>query len=346
VDRDSVKTVAGLPKILERVARRTEAHPYKGWGFGEAIAMLGLLAAAQVADAPYHRAFVVAQFERWRDARSGRLTFADHVAPGVPLLLLARDDARWMPAALSLAGLFRSFPRIAGIPVHRPDLDDWATHIWVDCLYTDGPFLALLGRMSGDSAWYDLACEHALAYVSVLWDEPAGLFVHGYDAGGGRANAVHWGRGNGWALLGLLDLLRVLPRGHASWERLAAVASRQIIEMQALQDPSGHWHTVLDHPETYLETSVAAMMAYALRDGARLELAAPDAAYAADRALHAALAAVDAAGALTGVSEATPAGDLETYATRPAGVYPWGQGPLLLALADRLAPGRLWEALV
>jgi unsaturated rhamnogalacturonyl hydrolase len=102
---------------------------------------------------------------------------------------------------------------------------------------------------------------------------------------------------------------------------------------------------VLDHPETYLETSVAAMMAYALRVALRLRLAAPEAAAAADRAFHAALGAVDTAGALTGVSEATPAGDLATYATRPTGVYPWGQGPLLLAIADRLAPDCLWENL-
>ncbi|MGH2405537.1 MAG: glycoside hydrolase family 88 protein [bacterium] len=341
-----MKTTADLTQLLDRVAQQTQAYPFKAWGFGEAIAMLGLLAAARVTGDARHRAFVAAQFDRWRAARQDRLVFADHVTPGVPLVFLARDDARWMPAAMAVGRLFTSFPRPSGIPVHRPDLDPWASHVWVDCLYTDGAFLALLARITGDGAWEVLACEQALAYVRVLWDEPRGLFLHGYDTATRRASAVHWGRGNGWAMLGLLDLLRVLRRDHPAWEPLAAVVSRQIIEVVSLQDRSGHWHTVLDQPETYLETSAAAMMAYALPAADRLGLAAPTAAAAGARAFHAALAAVDASGGLAGVSEATPAGDVSTYVTRPTGVYPWGQGPLLLAIADRIAPDCLWQDIV
>ncbi len=223
-------------------------------------------------------------------------------------------------------------------------LNPGQSHVWVDCLYTDGAFLALVARMT-DGAWEDLACEQALAYMRVLWDEPRGLFVHGYDTATGTANAVHWGRGNGWAMLGLLDMLRVVRRDHPAWQRLAGVVSRQILEVMSLQDSSGHWHTVLDDPETYLETSVAAMMAYALPAAVRLGLAGTAAATAGARAFDAALAAVNASGGLSGVSEATPAGDLSTYTTRPTGVYPWGQGPLLLAIADRLAPDCVWDAL-
>ncbi len=340
------KTTAGLARILRRVAERTENYPYTAWGFGEAIAMLGLLAAARATGDDRHRAFVAGQFDRWRAARRDRLTFADHVTPGVPLLVLARDDPQWTPAAQALGQLFRSFRRRTGVPIHRPDLDGWVSHIWVDCLYTDGAFLALLARMTGDRAWEDLACDQAQAYACALWDEPSGLFVHGYDAATGRATAIHWGRGNGWALLGLLDLLRAIRRDHPARKRLAAIVSRHIDILVSLQDHSGHWHTVLDHSETYLETSVAAMMAYALPAAVRLDLAAPAAAHAGARAFHAALAAVDASGALTGVSDATPAGDLATYAMRPTGVFPWGQGPLLLAIADRLVPDGLWERLL
>jgi hypothetical protein len=64
---------------------------------------------------------------------------------------------------------------------------------------------------------------------------------------------------------------------------------------------------------------------------------------AADAAAAATLAATDAAGNLTGVSEATPAGPLGIYADRPTGVFPWGQGPLLLVLADRVAHHDVWE---
>lgn len=331
-------TTASRVDTLGRVAARTAAYPYRGWGFGEAIAMRGLLAASRATGDPAPRRAVEDLFARWWADRRGRLMLADHVAPGAVLVLLARRDPRWQDAARALGALYRRFPQADGLPIHRPDLEAWATHVWVDCLYTDGGFLARLASLAGDVAWHDLAAAHTLAYVRALWDDAAGLFVHGYDAGARRRGTVHWGRGNGWALLGLLDLLRALPRAHRAWEPLAAIVRRQIAAIVGLQHPGGHWHTVLDRPETYLETSVAAMMAYGLRVAARMGLAPPEAEAAAERAMAAALAAVDTEGGLTGTSEATPAGDLAVYATRPTGVFPWGQGPLLLALADRILP--------
>ncbi|MDR7481492.1 MAG: glycoside hydrolase family 88 protein [Armatimonadota bacterium] len=341
-----------LQQILHRVARRTLAAPYRCWGYGEAVAMLGLLAAWRVTGKTRYRQAVEGLFARWRDARRNGLSFADHVTPGVPLLMLARDDATWIRSALALGHLFHRMPVVDGIPIHRPDLDGWTTYVWVDCLYTDGPFLALLARATGDRSWADLAVGQATAYIGALLDQRTGLFFHGYDVATGRPNGIFWGRGNGWALLGLVDLLRFLPGDHAGQEPLRTVVRRQLDALLALQDRSGHWHTVLDRPDTYLETSVAAMMAWAIPQAVRLGIVEPEDAAAAGRqrlcdaaarAYDAALAALDAQGRLTGVSEATPAGGLCTYANRPTGAFPWGQGPLLLATADRIAPDRLWE---
>jgi hypothetical protein len=39
-------------------------------------------------------------------------------------------------------------------------------------------------------------------------------------------------------------------------------------------------------------------------------------------------------GALDLVSDATPIGELRMYASRPFGVFPWGQGPLMLMLSQ------------
>ncbi|HLN14385.1 MAG TPA: glycoside hydrolase family 88 protein [bacterium] len=340
-------TATDLGQLLRRAADRTVSFPYKRWGFGEAVAMLGLLAASRAAGDDRYRSAVVAGFDRWWSARRGTLGFADHVTPGLALLSLARRDRRWMPAALALGRLFARAPVLHGVPVHRPDLDRFRSHVWVDCLYTDGAFLALLGLETGDDQWSDLACAHTRAYVEVLWDASSGLFCHGYDAETRRANAVHWGRGNGWALMGLVDLLRFLPTAQEFRRTLADVIGRQVEAMVRLQDASGHWHTVVDRPETYLESSVAAMMAWAVPQAVRLG-AVPaglreTALTAAASARAAALTATDPEGNLTGVSEATPAEDLATYATRPTGVYPWGQGPLLLALADAIAPDSVWE---
>jgi rhamnogalacturonyl hydrolase YesR len=91
--------------------------------------MLGLLAASRASGDDRYRAVVVGAFDRWWDTRGRGLSFADHVTPGVPLLMLARDDPRWMPAALALGRLHETFPRTRGIPIHRPDLEPW-TGVW------------------------------------------------------------------------------------------------------------------------------------------------------------------------------------------------------------------------
>ena len=51
-----------------------------------------------------------------------------------------------------------------------------------------------------------------------------------------------------------------------------------------------------------------------------------------ERARAAVLDRVSPDGELELVSDATPIGELQMYASRPFGVFPWGQGPLLLVL--------------
>jgi unsaturated rhamnogalacturonyl hydrolase len=339
-------TEADLVPTLIRVAERTLACSYRCWGFGESVAMLGLVAATRATGERRFQDFVEAAFTRWWVTRNKRLSFEDHVTPGLALLLLARNDSRWMDVAVAVAELLRGCPEVAGIQVHRPDLERWSTHIWVDCLYTEGAFLALLGRVSGDSAWEDLACAHTLAYVEALWDSESGLFFHSYDARTCRTNGVRWGRGNGWALLGLIDLLRFLRPHRTERRRFVEVVQCQVERLAALQNPSGHWHTVLDRSDTYLESSVAAMMAWAIPQAIRLGVIPGRFLATAEAAFRAALHSTGKDGSLNGVSEATPsAEDVKSYVSRRTGVYPWGQGPWLLALADRVLPDGIWEGL-
>jgi len=95
---------------------------------------------------------------------------------------------------------------------------------------------------------------------------------------------------------------------------------------------------VLDEPSTYLESTLAAMAAYALREGFVHGVLDEATHGAMERRARAAMhGQVAPDGSLMLVSDATPIGALATYATRPFGVFPWGQGPLLLALCQEFA---------
>jgi hypothetical protein len=77
------------------------------------------------------------------------------------------------------------------------------------------------------------------------------------------------------------------------------------------------------------------MAAFALREAFDAGLLAPGEFGEVERkARAAALELILDDGSLDLVSEATPVGELKMYASRPFGVFPWGQGPLLLLLTQ------------
>jgi rhamnogalacturonyl hydrolase YesR len=232
--------------------------------------------------------------------------------PGTPV-----EDAcqRWASSVLDAARPVSGRPR-----VHRPDHRPWQDTIWVDCMHTDGPGLAALGYLSE-------ALEYAEEYAAVLQRDD-GLFQHGYDVGTGRGNDVAWGRGQAWALLGMLGTLEA-----ADDDRLRRRLQR-LVQALALHEDEGQWRTVLDDPAAPVENSVASYVAWAVPHALDRGLLDPEYAPMAERAWQTTVSRlVD--GALT-CSAATPIGEPEAYVRQSTGVFPWGQAPVVHALVDRI----------
>lgn len=330
-------------ELIDRMARATAAYPFKVWGFGESIAMEALLAAGGAS-----RAVAAGLIERWaRDTRPLRQDPLAHVAPGVPVLVLFEQTGepaliqRARELALVLAG---ATVGAHGARIHRPDLPGWEHEVWVDCMHLDGPFLARLATATGETTWADIAANALLSHARTLQDERSGLFSHGFDDATGRANGVHWGRGQGWALLGMVDTLHELPTGHGARETIAQRLDALIAGLRTTEGTSGTsgtsgtWRTVVDDPDTWVEPSVAAFVALGVGRAVRWALVDPAYESLADRAWDATRARVSSDGYLVGVSDATPVGpDALHYNSRGAGVFPWGQGPALLAGLERNA---------
>ncbi len=308
---------------------------FRVWGFGEAIALRGLLRAGDVLGDTEPLGFVHALLRAWLGRGVAR-TPEDHVGAGRELLALhARTgDAAFLDAAVRLAGMHAGFaPGPHGARCHRPDTPGWRHQIWVDCMDVDGPFLVALAQATGERRYFDQAAEELLGYARTLQDDD-GLLRHGFERDAGR-NGVRWARGNGWALMGLVDGLIGLPPTHAARDELHARTRRLCAALRVHQHADGLWRTVVDTSNTYLESTLAAMVACALHEAfAHRALDAADFGEMEARARRAMHAQVADDGALRLVSDATPVGEQSTYATRPFGVFPWGQGPLLLALCQ------------
>jgi unsaturated rhamnogalacturonyl hydrolase len=330
--------VSGVEAKAAALAGHLVRHPWRVWYFADSVGFEGLLAATELTDDERYRHFAYGIARGWL-RRPGFARF-DYTAPGVALLELALrfEDELLVQRLEELARWQMARPKAGGVTLLDPEYALWA---WVDCIQFQGPFLTRLAAITGKDEYRDAGIGFLLSHDEILRDA-SGLYSHIFDVTSREANGVHWGRGQGWAMRGLWQTWLHLPPDAPERASIGASVSGQLDALLPLQLESGHWRTIVDDPQAYEETSVAAFYvstAYpALRAGL---LDAERHTPALERAWDAVEAAIDADGRYRGVSGDTPAGNVDHYRRIPRDVtVPWGQGPALLALRERKLRGR------
>jgi unsaturated rhamnogalacturonyl hydrolase len=337
---------------LAAAADLLAGYPFPFWHYGDSVGFEGLLAAGARLATDRYEGFVYGALKAWA-ARRTPFRELDNTAPGHALCLAyerSRDDelleagrdlAGFLTTRRTASGTFVSFERA---PLREPYggerlsnaeaalLQDPGAGVFVDCLHFDPPFFAHLGALTDDAMLIDLAAQQALAYVELLQDDD-GLFWHFWLEQTGRRYGRGWGRGQGWALLGLLDTLTYLPRQHALRPPLETSVLRLARALESSQQRDGGWASVVGESASGSESSTAAFVASGLAAGMARSLLPAELAPCARAAWESTLRNVDTRGVLTGVTVAVWASTAAShYRSVPIGsVMPWGQGPLLLA---------------
>ncbi|MBD2866978.1 glycoside hydrolase family 88/105 protein [Paenibacillus arenilitoris] len=144
--------------------------------------------------------------------------------------------------------------------------------MWADDLYMSVPFLIRYAELAGQPEGLDEAARQFLLFRDYLYMPAKRLMSHVYDFKYGTPTYVPWGRGNGWVLFSLSELLEALPRRHAAHGELLGFFRELSAGVLDVQGASGLWHQVLDEPDAYEETSCTAMFVYAYARGLRLGL--------------------------------------------------------------------------
>ena len=287
-------------QTLAALIQTTMRYPFRRWGFGEAIAMEALLAADGEG-----RRFAVEVLRDWADtAVALRDDPLAHITPWIALLdayALDKAASLWRRARELADVLARLRAGQHHARIHRPVLAGWEHTIWVDCMHLDGPFLVRFAREMREATYTDLGAELLISHAEVLQDERSGLFSHGFDDASGQANQIHWGRGQGWALLGLVDTARVLPRKYPGRVEIIQRLDRLIDGLAATEAEPGRWATVVDQSTTDRESSVSAFVALGVGRAIAAGLTSAQQAALGDRAWEATLARITPQGELTGV---------------------------------------------
>ena len=332
-------------------------QPYETWNFGDSTGFEGLVRASELLAMPEFDAFAYAWFRAWA-TRAEPYRRLDCTAPGLAIVTCAQrhGDSELLGAAESLGRYLLTRRKIRGAyetwessplmapyggeelpPDEQVLLDRKPPGVFIDCLHFDPPFFAALAKATGNSKWADEAIEQAQAYIDNL-QLNSGLFEHFFlDGVPDKTFGPGWGRGQGWALLGLLDVIEQLELPPDS--TIVESAQKLIKAMVNVQRSDGHWAVVVTDPDSGDEPSTAAFMATGFMRAKELgvveghEVDAP-----VDAALSAIISDCDEQGRLSGVSRAVMACTRPShYANVPRGFnVPWGQGPLVLALLEKI----------
>jgi unsaturated rhamnogalacturonyl hydrolase len=140
---------------------------------------------------------------------------------------------------------------------------------WCDDLYMSIPFLCKYYTLTGDMSYLDDAALQFRQYKKRLFIPETGIMHHVYDHKFNKPNGVPWGRGNGWVLFSLTELLEVMPDKHAMREEMLQFFRELCQGYLQLQGVNGLWHQVLTDPESYEESSCTSMFIYAFARGVR-----------------------------------------------------------------------------
>jgi rhamnogalacturonyl hydrolase YesR len=236
-------------------------------------------------------------------AQPNSLVMAGHIV----FTELARRtaDPRYLAAVRKVADLgFDAGQMRESMPYH----DGYS-----DSVFMGTTIVAQAGALTGEHRYFDMADRH-LGFMEKLDLRPDGLYRHR------PATEAAWGRGNGFAALGLALTLAELPHSHAGYAHALRSYRALMAALLPLQTRDGLWRNVVDHPGAYAEFSGTAMIGFALQRGLKQGwIKGRDYRRAVDRAWLAVNSRTSSSGTFIDVCEST-AGitSLEQYLQRTA----------------------------
>jgi len=133
---------------------------------------------------------------------------------------------------------------------------------WIDDMFMITAVQAAAFRATHDQKYLDRAALTMAAYLDKL-QQPNGLFFHAADS------AFYWGRGNGWVAAGMAELLRSMPKNHPQRARILEGYRKMMASLLKYQGEDGLWRQLVDHPESWAETSSTGMFTFAMITGVK-----------------------------------------------------------------------------
>lgn len=125
----------------------------------------------------------------------------------------------------------------------------------------------MMWKQSGDEKYLNEAVNQTVLYHKYLFDKNDKLYHHVWYTDENRVGGQYWGRGNGWMLLTLVELLDFMPANHPKRKEILSYYNDHIEGLSKIQGKDGMWKQVLNVDSAYSESSCTAMFVYCMVKG-------------------------------------------------------------------------------
>lgn len=226
-----------------------------------------------------------------KTAKKARGKSPNSVASGVGMAFLYRVsiDKKYK---LICEKIFKEYQQIRRTNEGAVSHLSFTTQLWDDTIYMIGVFLLEMYKATGDEKYIDELVLQITLHRDKLLDKEWGLWVHGWDSDAksrctfcgqwgwpnsatGRSTEL-WGRGNGWVIVTLSDILKVIPDNSRHQTLLKNYLHEMIVRLPELQDKAtGHWFQLPvrnTDADNYIESSCTAMFAYGIMTAINLKI--------------------------------------------------------------------------
>ena len=218
-------------------------------------------------------------------------------------LTQATGDRRYANLIVAAADRYESGGRGQPPPPSDPEFR-------TEDMFMNGAILGRAYQQTGESRYLDLLTQFLL---DANTQQSHGLFWHS------RSAEYYWGRGNGFAALGLTEAMTYLPDEHPDRPAILDRYKRLMESLRRLQHPSGLLGQVLDFPGSYLEFTATCMIGYAMARGLRRGWLAASFREAADLAWQGVAERIDDVGNVVDACASTGVqNNVRDYLDRPA----------------------------
>lgn len=157
-------------------------------------------------------------------------------------------------------------------PNNTMDYRNKQSWTWCDALFMAPPVYLWLSQIKEDNSYIQFMHQQFMQTYNHLYDEEYGLFYRDdsyLDRRETNGERVFWGRGNGWVVAGLANILELLPEHDPNRYFYIDLYKKMCSRFVELQNPQGYWHASLLDPESYPspETSATSLIVYAIAYG-------------------------------------------------------------------------------